>query len=374
VSWRGPSTSSSVLAGLALLACAATASAGAAGCAPVPAPSPDQVQPGSGPGDRQVQVTIHGANFLPVVQADFNSGRDRIVTRFVARLGDVMLGEVTYVDSRTLSARVPAGMAPGRYDLTVIDPRGTRGQLSDAYLVEGETALDGGTDVLPGVDAGGGGDGADGPPMCPPEDDGEVCDASRGGLVACYRFEGNGRDDSSNGNDLALDNVSFDPGVEGQALHLSQDSSVHAGDSPSWQSIADALTLELFFNPDARPMAGGNRNVLLDRDQQYALFWLDSGAVVCRLGGTDLSSGGGALAVGQWTHVACTLEAGTLRLYVDGVQVQQGTASPVGRSTATFNVGENSPDGNDQARGLFDRVRVWSRALSPAEICRAAAH
>ncbi|MFY0568133.1 hypothetical protein ACN28E_30465 [Archangium lansingense] len=82
-----------------------------------------------------VSVLIKGENFLP--RATQHIGGEAPVTmdaHFEAFLGDVALEEVTWVDGRTLQARIPAGLTPGWHSLVVAGPLGRRVELPRAYL------------------------------------------------------------------------------------------------------------------------------------------------------------------------------------------------------------------------------------------------
>lgn len=77
---------------------------------------------------------------------------------------------------------------------------------------------------------------------------------------------------------------------------------------------------------------------------------------------------------GQWHSVIGTYDGSTVRLYVDGVQVGSGTASPSGISYGEPNSNDlliGNYDGCGGAldfTGLIDQVRVFNRALGPQEI------
>ena len=92
--------------------------------APLPPSSPptlSAVLPNAGSPDVRTTVIITGASFRPVV---------------VAMLNDTMLSNIAYSDATTLSAVVPAGLAPGVYDLTVINGDCESATLSNAYVVD----------------------------------------------------------------------------------------------------------------------------------------------------------------------------------------------------------------------------------------------
>ncbi|AKJ04526.1 Flagellar hook-length control protein FliK [Archangium gephyra] len=80
-------------------------------------------------------VVIEGENFLPL--ATQHLGGEAPVTlddHFEAFLDEVVLEDVTWVDARTLRARVPGGLAPGWHSLAVVGPQGVRVELPRAYL------------------------------------------------------------------------------------------------------------------------------------------------------------------------------------------------------------------------------------------------
>jgi serine protease AprX len=92
--------------------------------APLPASDPpglSAVQPSAGSPDFRTTITIAGQSFRPAV---------------AAMLNDTTLSNVIYLDATTLSAVVPAGLAPGVYDLTVINGDCQSNTLDNAYLVD----------------------------------------------------------------------------------------------------------------------------------------------------------------------------------------------------------------------------------------------
>ena len=86
--------------------------------------------------------------------------------------------------------------------------------------------------------------------------------------------------------------------------------------------------------------------------------------------------------VGAWHHVVATFDGTTRRLYVDGVALGSdtpGTGHAVPNANnlriGSTNVpGPGNPSGtNEYFPGSIDDVRVWSRALTPAEVSQSAA-
>jgi hypothetical protein len=112
------------LAGLLLLAAGLIANAEA----PV-IPSVTTIEPASAFNDVDTRVTITGADFTV----------DASVTPTVAPLvilGSTPLTDVSWVDTRTLTANVPWAMGAGTYDLSVVNPGGGAATLTAAFEVK----------------------------------------------------------------------------------------------------------------------------------------------------------------------------------------------------------------------------------------------
>jgi hypothetical protein len=197
------------------------------------------------------------------------------------------------------------------------------------------------------------------PPACPPLP----------GLVACYSFEGDVRDSSANGNHATSSTVTYVPGVVGQALALSQVSSVRAPDSASLDARG-GLTLETWVFVDVLPLTG--RAGLIDNDGQYGLFLSAAGELRCNMTGM-VASAPATLTVGAWVHVACTWDGLTIRLYKNGVEIAAAPAAgmlPLGNNEGLA-LGGNSPSG-DALTGKLDELRIWNVGRTAAEVCTAA--
>ena len=78
--------------------------------------------------------------------------------------------------------------------------------------------------------------------------------------------------------------------------------------------------------------------------------------------------GTAALPLNTWTHLAVTFGAGTLRLYVNGVQVgTQVVSGSLVTSANPLTIGGNGV-WSEWFAGLIDEVRIYNRALTQAEI------
>jgi hypothetical protein len=201
------------------------------------------------------------------------------------------------------------------------------------------------------------------------------------GLVAWYKAEGN-PDDAAGGHDGTATRITYGPGEVGQAFQTDGTGAVDVPDSPSLDT--PQVTVEAWVkSATAGPTAEFNdRYIVAKGPVSYGLSTYADGGLVF-----FISNGGGSPAVtspdagtgiwdGKWHHVAGTYDGTTVRLYVDGQQVGNGTAgglpidynldgpqdlrigNPPGASTT-------GPFGFD---GSIDELSVYSRALSPAEI------
>ncbi|RJS24902.1 hypothetical protein DRW03_07140 [Corallococcus sp. H22C18031201] len=108
------------------------------GCGTPVAPEPRLLwlSPASGEASAPLHVTITGEGLRPSVWTDFShDGRDTVDTTFQARLGQEALDAVQLTGPDQLEALIPAGLASGLYDLTVVDPSGREATLARAFEV-----------------------------------------------------------------------------------------------------------------------------------------------------------------------------------------------------------------------------------------------
>lgn len=86
-------------------------------------------------------------------------------------------------------------------------------------------------------------------------------------------------------------------------------------------------------------------------------------------GGTpEHADGRRADPVKRWSHLAVSYDGTALRLYVNGTQVSgRAISGTILKSTDPLWIGGNQPYG-EYFQGLIDEVRVYDRALSPADV------
>ncbi|MEU6719458.1 LamG-like jellyroll fold domain-containing protein [Nonomuraea sp. NPDC046802] len=196
------------------------------------------------------------------------------------------------------------------------------------------------------------------------------------GLVAAYGMnEGAGStigDASGNANTGTLSGTTWSAsGRYGRALSFNGSGAyVNVPDSPTLR-LTTGMTLEAWLNPAS---LSGYRTALLKQHASGLAYGLWASADGNRpyaeiATGTDQGLLGTAtLPLNTWTHVTATYDGTTLRLYTNGTQVAQRAASGVIRADAQpLRIGGSSLWGEYFA-GLIDDVRVYNRALTPAEI------
>lgn len=98
-------------------------------------PHPAWMEPSTGSSAASVPVVIHGERFLLRPLQEQSGGPAELEMGHRAWLGEVELVDVVWVDTRTLHATVPAGLAPGVKQLVVENGYGRRGALDRAFEV-----------------------------------------------------------------------------------------------------------------------------------------------------------------------------------------------------------------------------------------------
>ncbi len=202
----------------------------------------------------------------------------------------------------------------------------------------------------------------------------------RAGLVAAYSFnETSGAtvtDLSGNNNTGTLGSTvaRTAQGRFGGALLFNGDSFVTIPNSASL-ALTTGMTLEAWVFPTA---STGLETALMKEQPGglvYALYASSSASRPMVYFNTGPSTnrhryltGPAALPLNTWSHLAATYDGVTLRLYVNGAQVssQPHTGSLV-TSTGALRIGGDAVWG-EYFRGMIDEVRIYNRALLPAEI------
>jgi uncharacterized protein YjdB len=196
------------------------------------------------------------------------------------------------------------------------------------------------------------------------------------GLVAAYNFnEGVGStvtDASGNGNTGTISGATWTTsGKFGGALSFNGTSSWVTVNDASSLDLSNGVTLEAWVRLST--LTGWQAVMIKERPGglSYALY-----------ANTDQNAPAGTLhtsndvnlyappqlSANTWTHVATTYDGTTLRVYVNGTQVNSvAVTGNMAVSTSPLRIGGDSVWG-EYFNGTIDEVRVYNRALSTAEI------
>jgi hypothetical protein len=197
-----------------------------------------------------------------------------------------------------------------------------------------------------------------------------------GGLVAAYGFdEGSGTatgDRSGNGKAGTVVGASWTVGRFGEALSF--DGIDDRVDLPALGMFYDnAFTLGAWVKKQGTKTDVAVVGSWVGREQNGGpMLWVHNSIgrhylTLNKTAATYLDSGR-APAAGQWQYLTATYDGTTARFYVDGVETaSRAYAANVGDSN-TWRIGAYGPGPMGFFDGVIDEVRIYSRALSPAEI------
>jgi len=143
--------------------------------------------------------------------------------------------------------------------------------------------------------------------------------------------------------------------------------------------IGTAFSIMTWVRPNGTNTLGNERTIVskktsatdgyqlvLQNNNRIRMEWYSSGAVLRSLVSNT------ALPNAIWHNIAVTYGSNTLRIYIDGVEDRNANIpqSPVATS-GIFSIGAqyiNKTTINNLWRGDIDELRIWNRAVTPAEI------
>jgi len=196
---------------------------------------------------------------------------------------------------------------------------------------------------------------------------------SNADLVAYYTLDNNVLDSSgSNLNGTENGNPSYVAGVIGQAISLDSDGDyVDCTNNVAFDSITNAVTVAAWIKVNA--FAKTWQTIVAKGDSSWRLSRnSDTNNVHWRCNGPspDLRVNGDVnVNDGQWHHVAGTYDGAVARLYVDGVDDGSVlTSGAISKNVYRVYIGANAQRTGREWNGLIDDVRIYSRALSEAEV------
>jgi len=191
--------------------------------------------------------------------------------------------------------------------------------------------------------------------------------------VAAYGFnEGSGTvvtDVSGNGNNGTISGATWTAsGKYGTALSFNGTNALVTINNAASLQLTSGMTLEAWVYPTT--VSNKWRDVIYKGNNNYYLEGSSNNSRRPALGGTFGSPiyGTAALTANTWTHLAGTYDGATMSLYINGVQVtSRAQTGAIATSTNPLQIGGDSIYGQFFV-GRIDEVRVYSRALSAAEI------
>ena len=219
---------------------------------------------------------------------------------------------------------------------------------------------------------------------------------ANGALIAYYDFENDTQDSSGNNNHGTNNGVTFSTTVAGALAHSTRSGSFEGGTSGDHVDLgylnlfgiaqSTGLTMSFWVRPDvaSQPawiIAEGN-----DTDPDTAYVWGSRTQADGKMSqfirnnaGTFSTSASSqnAFVVGEWHHVLITDNAGTVTVYIDGVQdpnnlsyAKPGTYTFQNSSIGAWLRGAagGNPTINNQFDGLIDDVAIYNEILGSSQI------
>ena len=117
----------------------------------------------------------------------------------------------------------------------------------------------------------------------------------------------------------------------------------------------------------AHEHTAGNLSLFVDGKNVSGYLNIGGGPANC----FEAKGGGDPLPLGKWTPVALTYDGDTLRVYSDGKEVgAQQIGKPRTPGNAPLTIGARSDRFSTFDCGDIDEVRLFGRALAPAELQR----
>jgi len=199
------------------------------------------------------------------------------------------------------------------------------------------------------------------------------------GLMGYWKMdEGSGtqlRDSSGFGNNAStLGSPAWTPVANGFALTLNGSTHAVVSDQVNLNATT-ALTLAAWVKPNVLATQDLISRATFGSVDGYALSLLSSGKASVHFNQASSgdiyrldSSTSYPVTGNTWMHVAATYDGSTMRLYINGVE-EDWTPGPAAIAASALNVGiAGQSNGSRRYRGDMDDVRIYSRALTPAEV------
>lgn len=138
---------------------------------------------------------------------------------------------------------------------------------------------------------------------------------------------------------------------------------VHAG------ALSNQFTLSIWVNPSSSIAS----KALIDKDTEVRLVTDSSGDPQCQIysGGSwqTAVTSSAALSLNTWSHVSCTYDKATIKVYVNGVQTGSGAQTNTLNDAATsLLVGQDDTATYGNFNGTTDQIQIYNYARAQKQI------
>jgi hypothetical protein len=205
----------------------------------------------------------------------------------------------------------------------------------------------------------------------------KVTESLKQGLVAYYPFNGNAKDESGNGNHGTVHNAGLSAGHDGAP------NSAYSFDGNEWIDVGSVVSRYDVITMSAWIKSANKHKVIISKrrakelgDGLGAYLGIGDGFFTAGFNRHPINVGvsGGPKVVANdnsWHHATCVMDGTKLRLYADGVFLDE-TTYPAGETNSDmpFFIGKiQLPTHEDSTfTGTIDEVRIYERALPAAEV------
>jgi serine/threonine protein kinase len=197
-------------------------------------------------------------------------------------------------------------------------------------------------------------------------------DSSGTGLVAWWKADGNALDSAGNNNGTLVEGAGFDIGKEGQAfLFNGAAACVTVPYNPAWAFGKKDFSIALW----AKFSSISNYQTFLasvsTKNQSMWTFCLDEGLLQWQMDGSigtvQLGHAKFNPVIGNWYHLAITRSGDKFSFYINGVEASSEIwKGEVPAPVSPLMIGNTW--GGGAFNGLLDDIRIYNRALAPAEL------
>lgn len=200
------------------------------------------------------------------------------------------------------------------------------------------------------------------------------------GLIMHYKMDGNTADSSGRGNNATVTSGTYVNdrfGTSAHALQIISGNYVDCGTPSDIQALTNQVTISMWLNENY--VAGGQVPLLNDWggtglysgiNGYWDAFGNQQNRIRWRIDGNTYLESGINLPFSQWTHVVCTYNGTTLKIYQNGQLTDQlNYSANIGYTGTPTQLGRQANGAGSQTfPGDFDEVRVYSRALNADEV------